>query len=208
MRKLALVLALLITASIADAGINKLIFMAGLSRQNPTGAIKLKYGTSLRCGVGFEAVPNFYIMLQGDIPAAFKTDSYPTKIDINGADSTFYFDKFTSYSIKLTGHYTLPIFKDSRFSPKIYGGLGLYWMYNSKESNQMGNVDFFGLGPEFGLGFYIEAHKNLLLDFSFSVKMATYNEYRLAGEPTSAIGIDEQFVCFNLIAFYLLDVPW
>ncbi len=103
----------------------------------------------------------------------------------------------------MTGHYNLRVLDESKFVPKVFGGLGLFWLYNSQEVTGKLNVTFSGLGPEFGFGLMYELTPNIQLDFTSSIRFALYNEYKVSGNAKTPIGIDQQYICFNLAVNYI-----
>lgn len=202
---LIIITALFLTAPSSQA-LENLLFKAGVFHTAPSGDISLEPNYALKFGVGAQLVEDLYLVLEIDAPVKFDASEYPLIININGADIAFHFRKFTAMHGMLAGHYTLRIFEESKFLPKIYGGLGLYWLYNSQQSIVYPDIVFRGLGPEFGFGGLFEFTPNIWLDFTFSVKFAYYNEYAVEGNPTTSIGLDEQFLCFNLAFYYLLKL--
>lgn len=207
MRKFIPAISLIIFLTTGAYALERMIFMGGVSRQNPGGGINLEPDYSLLGGIGLEVVRDVFVLLKFDAPAQYKGNAFPLQIDINGADSSFFFHKFTAFDIMIAGHYVLPILEKSPIQPKIFGGLGLYWLFNSKKSNEYKDVNFSGLGPEFGVGFVYKSHKKLWADLTASVKFPTYNEFRVKGHDTTAVGVDVQFLSFNLTAYYLLELP-
>ena len=205
MRKLTLVILLAAVTCLNGFAFERYAFMGGMSRQNPTGGILLETNYNFQAGIGIEGVKDLVLLIEFDAPVQYNSSSYPTKVDINGADSSLHFHKFTAYNIMFTGHYILPVYFSKKVSPKIFGGLGLYYMYNSQESNVYPNVIFQGLGPEFGLGITYKILPNIWLDFTASIKMPTYIEFKVESNPKTAVGVDEQFIGLHFGLFYFLD---
>jgi hypothetical protein len=207
MRRIVLIFSLIFTLLGSAWPGGRMVFSGGISQQRFIGGIELDSNINLNTGIGFEAVKDFTVYLKFDVPAKYNGSNYPVRVDINGADSSLYFTQFTAYNLMIVGSYILPVFRQSRVNPKIYGSLGLYWLYNSKSLTDYPNVDFSGLGPEFGLGWAYKASRDLSFDFTVSMKLPTYLEYRVQGHPKSAIGVDTQIVTVNVNAYYFLDLP-
>jgi len=183
-----------------------LIFAAGISHQNPNGAFALHSNYALNLGGGMELVKDLYGVVKFTLPSKYNSQVYPLIVNINGVDDTLNFDQFTAFDIEIVGHYILPVFPLSKVNPKFFGGLGLHWLYNSQQKSGELNVQFNGIGPEFGLGAVYRPAENLSIDFTFSVKFPYYNEYKRQNLPKVAVGLDEQIIAFNLSLFYLIPV--
>ena len=150
---------------------------------------------------------DLFAILKFTPPMKYDGTNYPVVVDINGLDTELYFRQFSAFDIMLTGQYFIRLSQTSRIHPKVMGGLGLHWMYNSVSVDDEADVTFYGIGPEFGLGGVMEISSKFQLDFTASVKFPYYNEYHKAGEGTTAVGLDEQIMAFNVSLFYLFSLP-
>ena len=205
MRKTTLVILIAAFTCLNSSAFERYAFMGGFSSQNPTGGLKLEPANNIQLGIGIEAVKDLVLMLKMDFPVQYNSSSYPLKVNINGADSSLHFRKFTAYNLMFAGNYILPVYFSGKLSPKIFGGLGLYWLYNSQESIIYPNVVFQGLGPEFGAGMTYKLKRNIWLDFTVSIKMPTYLEYKVENTPKTPVGIDEQYIGVHLGLYYFID---
>jgi hypothetical protein len=194
----------LVFLPISASAYESIILTGGIARQNPNGAFQLQSNYALFAGAGLEILNDVYLLLKLGFPAQYETEVYPLNVTINGAEENFNFHKFTAFDLMLDGHYSFRIAESAKIRPKLFGGLGLHWLYNSQVVAGESNVLFSGLGPEFGLGAIFEIHKNVQLDFTFSVKFPYYNDYKNGSQKTP-VGLDEQIMGFNFTIFYLLS---
>ncbi len=206
MRKVLLIAAALSLLSIDARALDNVLFKAGAFRITPSGDLNLEPEYTVNFGAGTRLVEDLYLMLEFDYPVKLQGGEYPLIVDINGADSSLYYREFTVFHGMIAGHYTFRVFEDLKLLPKIYGGLGLFWLYNSKKSLLFPDIEFRGIGPEMGFGAIYEFTSSIWLDMTFSVKFAYYNEYKIESWGTTAVGLDEQYMCFNLALYYLLDL--
>ncbi len=187
-------------------GYERIVFTGGLSRQDAGGMIELVSDYAVFLGAGYELYNDLYGVIKFTFPSQYSSETYPVFVNINGSKDTLNFHKFTTLDLMAMAHYTLPIFPESKINPKIFTGLGLHWLYNSKVISGEPNIQFNGIGPEFGLGAAYRPNNNLIFDITVSVKFPYYNEYKKQGDTTVPIGIDQQILCLNLALFYLIDI--
>ena len=206
MKKIAAISILCFIVTVNLYGYERIVFTGGLSRQNPQGAVELNSNYAYYAGGGWELIKDLYGIIKFTFPQRYTTEVYPTYIDINGLNDTLNFDQFTTLDIMVMGHYILPVFEGSKFNPKVFGGLGLHWLYNSRQKSGESDVTFNGIGPEFGLGGVYRPRDNLIFDFTVSVKFPYYNEYKKQGFEKVAVGVDEQVICFNFGFYYLFNI--
>lgn len=189
----------------AKAG-ETIIFNGGISRQNAGGTINLLSGYSLNIGGGMEIYDDLFGVVKFSLPGQYTSSTYPVILDINGINDTLNFNEFSLYDFQLQGHYLFRLSDNAKLFPKVFGGLGLHWLYNSKHKTGEADVKFNGIGPEFGFGGIYQSSKNLYFDFTVSVKFPYYNEYKRQYSDKVAIGNDEQVLCFNVSLFYLINI--
>jgi len=192
--------------SVVVLGAETIVFNGGLSRQNAGGTINLLSGYSPYLAGGMEVYDDLCLLLKFTFPGNYASSVSPVMVDINGVDDTLDFDEFTMYDLMLMGHYTLTLSETSKINPKIFGGLGLHWLNNSRQIAGESDVKFSGIGPEFGLGGIYKASNNLQFDFTLSIKFPYYNVYKKQYANSVAIGNDEQVLCFNVSLFYLFKL--
>lgn len=203
MRRLFISVMLLIMSSAVSSAIERLVFMGGISRQDPGGAVKLQPGYSFQAGGGAELVDNLYAIVKFSIPAKYTGDSYPTIVNVNEMNDTLNYQDFTIFDLEVTGHYIFPVFEESKVNPKVFGGLGVHWLYNSLSKSGEPDLEIHGIGPEFGLGAVYLPSDNLQFDFTASVKFPYYNEYDKQNADKLAVGLDQQVICVNFSVYYL-----
>jgi len=204
MRKVLQAALIILTVVHCSFAIERVAFNAGISRQNPGGAVELQSGYSFYIGGGAELVDDLTAVLKFSVPAKYAGVNYPMIVNINEVKETLNYREFTMFDLELTGHYTFPVFEGSKINPKIFGGLGIHWLYNSVNKAGEPNVEFRGIGPEFGLGAVYRPADNLQFDFTASVKFPYYNEYDKENAQKIAVGLDQQVICFNFSLYYLL----
>ena len=188
------------------SAVEKIIFAAGISNQNPGGGIELQSNYSYNIGGGLELTDDLFALIKFTLPSIYTGETYPALVTINDVNDTLNFREFTLYDLEIVGHYILPLFEGSKVNPKFFGGLGMHWLYNSNQKAGEPDVQFNGIGPEFGLGAVYRPRDNLLLDFTASVKFPYYNEYKVQSQDALAVGVDEQVLCFNFAFLYLIPI--
>jgi len=204
MRYYLSILSIVLLLSTNAGAYESVVLTGGFSRQDPGGAIELESNYSYYGGVGLELTNNLFAILKFTAPIKYDGTKYPLMVDINDVDTELNFHQFTVFDIVLTGHYFIRLFDRSKIHPKLFGGLGLHWLYNSTQVEGESDVIFYGIGPEFGLGAVWQSRPNLYFDFTVSVKFPYYNEYKKQGAPKLAVGLDEQILAFNISLYYLL----
>ena len=204
MRTYLPIIPLLLLMTTYASSYESIILTGGFSRQDPGGAIELESNYSYYGGVGLELIDDLFMILKFTAPIKYDGAKYPLMVDINDVDTELNFHQFTVFDIVLTGHYFIRLFDQAKVHPKLFGGLGLHWLYNSRQVEGESDVTFYGIGPEFGLGAVWQTRPNLYFDFTVSVKFPYYNEYNKEGAPKVAVGLDEQILAFNLSLYYLL----
>jgi len=168
--------------------------------------MSLRSNYALNLGGGMVLIKDLYGVVKFTLPSQYDSQVYPMIVNINGTQDTLNFDQFTVFDLEILGHYMLPVFAKSKVNPKVFGGLGLHWLYNSQQKSGELDVQFNGIGPEFGLGAVYRPFKNLSMDFTVSVKFPYYNEYKRQGMQKAAVGLDEQILAFNLSVFYFIPL--